>query len=115
MLVAALSFVWLLLLPVDFAYGQFAVALLLNGLGMGLFASPNRAGIMNSLPAAQRGVGAGHDGHLPERRDGAVDRHLLLADGHRAGASLPQTLTHGLTAQGVPPDAGGARSRTCRR
>ena len=25
--------------------------LLLNGIGMGLFASPNRAGIMNSLPA----------------------------------------------------------------
>ncbi|MBF4163577.1 hypothetical protein [Nocardioides acrostichi] len=29
--------------------------LLRNGLGMGLFASPNRAGIMNSLPGDQRG------------------------------------------------------------
>ena len=35
---------WLLLLPVDFTYWQFAAALLVNGLGMGLFASPNRAG-----------------------------------------------------------------------
>ena len=45
------------LLPVDFAYWQFAGILLLNGIGMGLFASPNRAGIMNSLPPERRGVG----------------------------------------------------------
>src|SRR5215470_17154605 len=59
MLVAALSFVLLELLPVDFRYWQFALILLMNGIGMGLFASPNRAGIMNSLPPEQRGVGAG--------------------------------------------------------
>ena len=59
MLVAAASFAALLLLPVNFVYWQFALILLLNGIGMGLFASPNRAGIMNSLPPEQRGVGAG--------------------------------------------------------
>src|SRR6202046_5078180 len=59
MLVAALSFGLLELLPVNFTYWQFAGVLLLNGIGMGLFASPNRAGIMNSLPADRRGVGAG--------------------------------------------------------
>ena len=59
MLLAALSFGLLEILPVDFTYWQFAAILLLNGIGMGLFASPNRAGIMNSLPADQRGVGAG--------------------------------------------------------
>src|SRR5262249_46368811 len=59
MLVAALSFVLLELLPVNFEYWQFALILLMNGIGMGLFASPNRAGIMNSLPPGQRGVGAG--------------------------------------------------------
>ena len=61
-------------------YWQFAGILLLNGIGMGLFASPNRAGIMNSLPADRRGVGAGHVGHLPELGHGAVDRHLLQPD-----------------------------------
>src|SRR6202050_2463034 len=50
MLVAAGSFVLLQLLPVNFVYWQFAAILLLNGIGMGLFASPNRAAIMNSLP-----------------------------------------------------------------
>ena len=37
----------------------FAAILLLNGLGMGLFTSPNRAEVMNSLPNNARGAGAG--------------------------------------------------------
>src|ERR1700736_1327167 len=56
---AAASFGLLEVLPVNFAYWQFAGILLVFGLGMGLFASPNRAGIMNSLPPESRGVGAG--------------------------------------------------------
>ena len=59
MVVAALTFVWLLLLPVDFAYWPSPVALLLNGFGMGLFASPNRTGIMNVAARDRRGVGGG--------------------------------------------------------
>jgi hypothetical protein len=51
--------VLLMLLPVDFAYPWFALVLLLNGVGMGLFSSPNRAAVMNSLPPSQRGVGGG--------------------------------------------------------
>jgi len=50
MILAALSFLGLEALPVDFAYPEFAAILLLDGIGMGLFASPNRAAIMNSLP-----------------------------------------------------------------
>ena len=59
MLIAASSFVLLMVLPVDFSYGWFATILLVNGIGMGLFSSPNRAGVMNSLPPSQRGVGGG--------------------------------------------------------
>jgi MFS family permease len=58
-LVAATSFALLIVLPVDFGYTWFALILLLNGIGMGLFQSPNTAGVMNSLPPAQRGAGAG--------------------------------------------------------
>jgi hypothetical protein len=57
MLAAATSFALLELLPVDFPYPAFAALLLLNGLAMGAFAAPNRAGVMNSLPAQHRGVG----------------------------------------------------------
>src|SRR5258708_3146427 len=59
MLVTAGSFRLLELLPVHLAYWQFGGILLLCGLGIGLFASPNRAGLMNSLPPDQRGAGAG--------------------------------------------------------
>ena len=59
MLIAAASFALLIVLPVDFSYVWFALILLLNGIGMGLFTSPNSAGVMNSLPPSQRGAGAG--------------------------------------------------------
>ena len=58
-LIAATSFALLIVLPVSFSYVWFALILLLNGIGMGLFQSPNTAGVMNSLPPAQRGAGAG--------------------------------------------------------
>src|ERR1700727_488573 len=59
MLGAALSFVFLALLPIDFPYPLFAAILFLNGVSMGMFASPNRAGVMNSLPPGDRGAGGG--------------------------------------------------------
>jgi hypothetical protein len=101
MLVAALSFVWLLLLPVDFTYGQFAAALLVNGLGMGLFASPNRAGIMNALPPHRRGVGGGMSTTF---QNAAMVLSIgiffsLMVTG--LAATLPQAMASGLTAHGV--------------
>ena len=59
MVIAALSFYLLERLPVNFGYPQFAALLVLIGIGMGLFTSPNQAGIMNSLPPNRRGAGAG--------------------------------------------------------
>jgi MFS family permease len=103
MVVAAASFVLLELLPVDFAYWQFAVILLLNGIGMGLFASPNRAGIMNSLPPERRGVGAGMSATFQNSAMvlsiGIFFTLIILG----LASSLPATLSHGLIAQGVPP------------
>ena len=59
MLGAAASFGLLMLLPVDFPYPAVRPVLLLNGISMGLFVSPNRAAVMNSLPAQDRGAGGG--------------------------------------------------------
>jgi MFS family permease len=59
MVIAAGSFVFLWALPVNFSYPVFALAIVLNGLGMGIFFSPNRASIMNALPPDQRGAGGG--------------------------------------------------------
>jgi MFS family permease len=102
MVLAAASFGLLELLPVDFAYWQFAVILLLNGIGMGLFASPNRAGIMNSLPPERRGVGAGMSATFQNSAMvlsiGIFFTLIILG----LAASLPAALSHGLIAQGVP-------------
>jgi MFS family permease len=105
MLVAAGSFVWLWTLPVDFSYWQFAVALLVNGLGMGLFAAPNRTGIMNSLPAHQRGVGAGMSTVFSNSAmvlSIGIFFSLMITG---LASSLPQTMMQGLTSNGVPHGA----------
>jgi MFS family permease len=59
MTLSAAAFFALERLPVNFSYPWFALLLLLLGMSMGLFASPNRAQVMNSLPPDQRGVGSG--------------------------------------------------------
>ena len=105
MLLAAASFVLLIVLPVGFAYVWFALVLLLNGLGMGLFAAPNSAGVMNSLPPTQRGAGAGM---LATFMNSASVLSIgvffsLMIIGLASG--LPSTLDSGLVAHGVPPAA----------
>jgi MFS family permease len=103
MVLAAASFVLLELLPIDFAYWQFAVILLLNGIGMGLFASPNRAGIMNSLPPERRGVGAGMSATFQNSAMvlsiGIFFTLIILG----LASALPSALSHGLIAHGLPP------------
>jgi MFS family permease len=59
MLATAVAFALLETLPINFGYQWFAPLLLLMGIAMGLFASPNRVAIMNSLPPQERGAGAG--------------------------------------------------------
>ncbi|MGH9070785.1 MAG: MFS transporter [Acidimicrobiales bacterium] len=102
MLVAAGVFVLLQLLPANFNYLEFAALLLVYGLAAGLFASPNRAGIMNSLPAGQRGAGAGMSATFQNSAMvlsiGVFFTLIIIG----LSATLPQSLYNGLTAQGVP-------------
>ena len=102
MVAVAVSFALLEMLPIDFAYWQFAALLLLNGLGVGTFAAPNRAGVMNSLPAEHRGVGSGMNSTF--QNSGQVLSigifFTLMIVG--LASSLPAALYHGLVAHGVP-------------
>lgn len=59
MALMAVTFVALVLLPVDFDYRVFAALVFLNGLGGGIFTAPNTAVVMSSVPAAQRGAASG--------------------------------------------------------
>jgi MFS family permease len=102
LLVSALAFAGLLLIPVDFSYPEFAGLIFLAGAGMGLFSAPNAAAIMNSVPAKQRGAASGmlatfqNSGFVLSI---GVFFSLMIAG---LAATLPKTLTSGLTAQGVP-------------
>jgi MFS family permease len=105
MLIAALSFYLLERLPVNFGYPQFAALLVLIGIGMGLFTSPNQAGIMNSLPPNRRGAGAGM---ATTFQNSALVLSIgifftLMVLG--LAGSLPGTLDQGLRAQGVAPES----------
>ena len=103
MLGSAGAFGLLMLLPVDFPYPLFAGVLFLMGLSMGAFASPNRAGVMNSLPAAHRGAGAGMNQTFQNSAQVlSIGIFFTLMIVGLAG-SLPHTLAAGLTAHGVPP------------
>ncbi len=101
---AAATFVALLLLPVDFAYGWFAAIILANGVFVGLFAAPNSTTIMNGVPAEQRGAASG-------MRATFMNSGFVLSIGIffslmivGLASSLPSTMLHGLLAQGVPLD-----------
>ena len=102
MVVAAASFLLLELLPVNFTYLQFALILLLIGLGMGVFASPEPGRHHEQPAAGQPRGGRGHERHIPELGHGAVHRHLLHPDHPGPGLLAAGRLYRGLVAQGVP-------------
>ncbi len=103
MVAAAASFALLMLLPANFAFPVFALLLLLNGVGMGLFAAPNTTGIMNGVPARQRGAASG-------MRATFQNTGMVLSIGVffslmivGLSSSLPHTMSEGLLANGVAP------------
>jgi MFS family permease len=102
MIGAAISFGLLMLLPTNFSYPTFAGILLLNGLSMGMFASPNRAAVMNSLPAADRGAGGGMNQTFQNSAQvlsiGIFFTLMILG----LASTLPETMLGGLQAHGVP-------------
>ncbi len=101
MLGAALSFLLLILMPIDFAYPEFAFVLFLSGVSMGMFASPNRAAVMNSLPPPDRGAGGGMNQTFQNSAQvmsvGIFFTLMILG----LASALPETLTAGLHSHGV--------------
>ena len=102
MLLSALSFGLLMLLPADFSYPVFALLIFINGVAMGLFASPNSAGIMNAVPAHDRGVASGirvtfQNVGMP-LSIGVFFTLMIIG----LNSTVPPALYAGLTADGVP-------------
>jgi MFS family permease len=96
------SFIGLLMLPADFPYWAFALLTAANGIGGGLFAAPNSASIMSSVPAAQRGAASGMRSTYQNSGTAlsiGVFFSLMIAG---LAATLPASLFSGLRRQGVP-------------
>jgi len=102
MIGAGISFGLLELLPINFPYWVFGLLLFLTGLTMAAFGSPNRTGVMNSLPAEHRGAGSGMNTTFQNSAQvfsiGIFFTLMIVG----LSATLPHSLYHGLVGHGVP-------------
>jgi MFS family permease len=104
-LMAAATFLVLIFVPVNFPYWEFAAVVALNGFGTGLFVSPNRAEMMNSVPANQRGAAGGMIATFMNSASVlsiGIFFSLMVAG---LASKLPTSMFSGLTAQGIPASA----------
>jgi MFS family permease len=102
LLLAACAFTGLMLLPVNFSYWAFGPIIFLNGVGSGLFASPNTSAIMSSVPPWHRGAASGMRSTFQNSGMSlsiGIFFSLMIAG---LASTLPRTLTSGLRAHGVP-------------
>ena len=105
MIGAAICFALLEALPIDFSYWVFGVILFFTGLTMAAFGSPNRAGIMNSLPPEHRGAGSGMNTTFQNSAQvisiGIFFTLMIVG----LSSALPHNVLIGLRSHGVPPAA----------
>ena len=104
LLVATGAFIGLMFLPIVFPYWAFGTLIFFNGVGSGLFASPNTSAIMSAVPANRRGSASGMRSTFQNAGMSlsiGIFFSLMVAG---LASTLPKTLTAGLTGQGVPAD-----------
>ena len=111
MVLTAVSFGLLMVLPVNFIYPGFAVILFLMGIASGLFVAPNTAAIMNSVPAESRGAASGmrasfYNVGFPISI--GVFFSLMIVG---LNTRVPQALYNGLIQNGVSPSIAGELSK----
>jgi len=111
MVACALGFALLTTLPAAFPYWQFAAYIFLVGAGMGMFASPNSAAIMSSVPAVYRGAASG-------MRSTFQNAGMMMSMGvfftiviAGMNTHLPGALRSGLTGFGLPAPVAAGLSR----
>jgi MFS family permease len=104
-LLTGVTFLALIFVPVNFSYWEFALVIALNGFGSGLFASPNRAELMNSVPANARGAAGGMIATFQNSASVlsiGIFFSLMVAG---LSSKLPASMFSGLTTQGIPASA----------
>jgi MFS family permease len=103
MIGTALGFAALEALPIDFTYWVFGLILFLTGIAMASFGSPNRAGVMNSLPPEHRGAGSGMNTTFQNSAQvisiGIFFTLIIVG----LASALPHNVSSGLLSHGVSP------------
>jgi EmrB/QacA subfamily drug resistance transporter len=103
MVISAIAFIGFVLLPVDFIYLAFAAVLFVMGIGGGVFAAPNMASIMNSVPAECRGAASGMRATIQNSAmmiSQAVFFTIIIVS---LSATLPSALSAAVTNAGASP------------
>ena len=105
MVMTMLCFAAMELMPVNFTYWEFGALLFFTGMAMAAFGSPNRAGVMNSLPPEHRGAGSGMNTTFQNSAQvfsiGIFFTLLIIG----LSGSLSTNLYNGLVANGVAQGA----------
>ncbi len=101
MLVNVFGFLALATLPANFIYWEFGLIIFILGIGQGMFAAPNTAAVMSSVPPEYRGVSSGMRATLMNVSFmfSLVVFFSLLIVG--VSTVLPAALYNGLIAQNV--------------
>src|ERR1700728_1191649 len=99
------AFLLLELLPINFSYIWFALLIFLFAVGMGMFFAPNQAAVMNSLPADQRGAGAGMLNTFQNSATVLSMGLFFTVVTLGLASRLPSHLYQGLVKAGVSPSA----------
>lgn len=102
MVLTAIGFAGLMLLPVNFTYWAFAIAILVIGFGMGMFVSPNLAAIMNAVPAEHRGASSGMRSTVANTANTVSLTWIFAIVTLGLAAYLPTAMYQGLTQAGIP-------------
>jgi MFS family permease len=102
MLLSAAMYALMMTFPANFVYAPFAAVMFVSGIAGGLFAAPNTASIMNSVPARHRGAASGMRvtfGSVGMPLSMGLFFTLLVAG---LNASVPKAMFHGLVSHGIP-------------
>ncbi len=102
MAIASATFLALTMLPYNFDYATFGVIIFFNGVGMGMFASPNTASIMNAVPPEHRGATAGMTATLQNTGLLASMSMFFTVVIAALSGSLPGALASAVTSAGAP-------------